>query len=169
MLRLLIAGVLSLVCTFASAQPGPGPQPTFTGGTLSQPLITTPSITGASGLNVAPGVAPTSPNNGDVWFTSTGMFARIGGVIIGPITGAAGSTGQLQTNNSGALAGITLAGDCTFSTPNITCAKINGVAYPTSPSTNTLPLVTGANAVTYTAASGVIDTIGSTRGSILER
>jgi hypothetical protein len=32
-----------------------------------------------------------------------------------------GSNGQLQINNSGSFGGFTLGGDCTFSSPNITC------------------------------------------------
>lgn len=50
------------------------------GGTLTGPLITVASGTGAAGLNIAPGTAPTSPNNGDFWTTSGGVFARVGGV-----------------------------------------------------------------------------------------
>jgi hypothetical protein len=115
-----------------AAQPGPQPQPPFTGGTLSQELILAPSTTGASGLNVAPGVAPSAPAAGDLWSTSAGLFARFGGVTTGPITGANGSSGQLQTNNAGALAGITLGGDCTFTTPNILCLKTNGSLFVAS-------------------------------------
>lgn len=176
MLRLVIAGALSLICTLALAQPGPGPQPSFSGGTLSQELILTPSTTGASGLNVAPGVAPASPAAGDLWATSTGLFARFGGVTTGPITGAAGSTGQLQTNSSGALAGIALGGDCTFSTPNVTCTKTSGATFAPSATTDTtnaanisagtlaagrMPALTGdvtssAGSVATTIASGAV-------------
>lgn len=44
---------------------------------------------------------------------------------------SAGSTGQLQVANSNALSGITLGGDCTFATPNITCTKSGGVVFST--------------------------------------
>ena len=37
------------------------------------------SNSGGASINLAPGVAPTSPNNGDLWATSTGLFARING------------------------------------------------------------------------------------------
>ena len=40
-----------------------------------------------------------------------------------------GSSGQIQYNNSGALGGFTMGGDCTFSQPNITCTKTGGVAF----------------------------------------
>jgi hypothetical protein len=39
-----------------------------------------------------------------------------------------GSSGQIQYNNSGALGGFTMAGDCVVSVPNITCTKLNGTA-----------------------------------------
>jgi hypothetical protein len=38
------------------------------------------STTGGALWNLAPGVAPTSPNNGDVWTTSVGVFSRVNGV-----------------------------------------------------------------------------------------
>jgi hypothetical protein len=64
---------------------------------------------------------------------------------------AGGSNGQIQYNNGGALGGFTMAGDCTESIPNITCTKINGVAYGTLPATDTVPIVTSSNQTTYTA------------------
>src|ERR1700681_1387079 len=39
------------------------------GGTLTGPLITAPSITGGAGFNIPPGTAPLTPNNGDIWET----------------------------------------------------------------------------------------------------
>lgn len=43
-------------------------------------LVSTPaSAAGGAGFKVMPGVAPTTPNNGDMWLTSSGLFARIGG------------------------------------------------------------------------------------------
>jgi hypothetical protein len=49
------------------------------GGTFTGPVITVASGTGAAGFNVPAGTAPTSPNNGDVWVTSSALSARIGG------------------------------------------------------------------------------------------
>jgi hypothetical protein len=40
-------------------------------------VSTIPSTTANAGFNVAHGVAPTTPVNGDVWTTTTGLFARI--------------------------------------------------------------------------------------------
>lgn len=123
MFRLALAGALALACVLPShAQigpgPGPQPQPPFTGGTLSQPLILTPSNTGAAGLNVAPGVAPTSPHNGDVWVTSGGVFFQIGGVTTGPVTAL---SGDVTANGPGTAAA--------------TVVKINGTALGTTTAT----------------------------------
>jgi len=84
-------------------------------------LNTAASTTGAAGLNVAPGVAPTSPVNGDIWVTSTGAFARVNGVTqqldavssvamsaltsgtLGSGVGAVATSGNLGTISSGTV------------------------------------------------------------------
>lgn len=55
------------------------------GGAMSGELFTAPSLTSSAPFNMPPGVAPTSPANGDMWFQSTGLFYRAGGVSIGPL------------------------------------------------------------------------------------
>jgi hypothetical protein len=50
------------------------------------------STTGVSSLNVPHGSAPSSPVNGDVWTTTSGMFARINGGTVGPFGSGSGST-----------------------------------------------------------------------------
>lgn len=62
------------------------------GGVMTGKLTTVPSATGNSGLNIAPGVAPFTPNNGDVWTTAVGIFARINGVTVGPLSGPSGAS-----------------------------------------------------------------------------
>lgn len=57
-----------------------------TGGTMTGPLITIPSVAAAAGFNIAPGAAPSSPNNGDMWVTSAGLFVRINGTTVGPLS-----------------------------------------------------------------------------------
>jgi hypothetical protein len=46
-------------------------------GTTTGKLTTAASTTGSAGLNLPHGTAPTSPVNGDIWTTTTGLFARI--------------------------------------------------------------------------------------------
>ena len=60
--------------------------------------------------------------------------------------------GKIWVGVSGTATAVTPSGDCTITNAGvITCAKLNGVAYGASPSTNTVPVVTGANAITYEA------------------
>lgn len=45
-------------------------------------LATQASASGGAGLNVPHGAAPSSPNDGDVWTTTAGLFARINGATV---------------------------------------------------------------------------------------
>ncbi len=65
-------------------------EPTNTGGVLSVAgeTYTSASTTARAGLNVAPGVAPTAPTDGDVWTTTAGIFTRVNGVTVGPLAAA---------------------------------------------------------------------------------
>jgi hypothetical protein len=70
------------------------------GCTMTGPLITAPSIAGAAGFNCAIGVAPTAPNNGDIWCTAAGMFIQIAGATVGPLAQTSGPvtfSGQITT------------------------------------------------------------------------
>jgi hypothetical protein len=57
-------------------------------------LVTTPAVSAAgAGLNIGQGAAaPSSPNNGDVWITSTGMYAQVNGATVGPFGVSGGGT-----------------------------------------------------------------------------
>lgn len=50
------------------------------GGTLTGLLATVASASGGAGFRVPHGAAPSSPVDGDLWSTSTGLFAQINGV-----------------------------------------------------------------------------------------
>jgi hypothetical protein len=65
----------------------------FLGGTLTSELVTVASASGSAGFNLAPGTAPSAPNNGDCWTTSAGLFCQINGSTVGPMgpTAASGS------------------------------------------------------------------------------
>jgi hypothetical protein len=57
--------------------------------TMSAPLFTLAGAAGSAGLNIPHGAAPTTPSNGDMWTTSAGgLYVRINGATIGPLTGA---------------------------------------------------------------------------------
>lgn len=76
----------------------------LSGGTLTGKLTTVASASGNAGLNLPQGAAPSSPVNGDLWTTASGVFAQI-----------AGSTGQLATmtytsNANGVAIGVSIGG-----------------------------------------------------------
>jgi hypothetical protein len=85
-------------------------------------------------------------------------------------------------NSSNVATDVAMSGDASMAnTGAITVAKVNGVAYGASPSTNTIPVVTGSNTITYetapVAAGGTGQTsytdgqllIGNSSGSTLTK
>jgi len=57
------------------------------GGSMAGSLFLLPSSAGGAGFNIGVGVAPSFPNNGDMWETATGLFARINGSSVNISTG----------------------------------------------------------------------------------
>lgn len=89
-------------------------------------------------------------------------------------TGTASTLTGLIRGNSSAFTATELGGDVSTSGSNtVTVAKVNGVAYGTSPSTNTVPVITSSNTVTYEAlpnsalanASTTVNSVTCTLGS----
>lgn len=78
---------------FAAKQDGLGYVPVNKAGDvmLGKLVMFQSSVSGA-GINLPQGAAPTSPNNGDVWTTISGLFVRINGVTIGPLASASSAT-----------------------------------------------------------------------------
>lgn len=120
----------------------------FTGGTLTSLLTTVASATGAAGLNVPHGVAPTAPVNGDVWTTTTAVFARINGVTktLADTTQIAGFTGGTLTSELITVASAT--GTAGLNIPH-------GAA-PTSP----------VNGDTWTTLTGVFARVNGTTAQL---
>ena len=106
---------------------------------MTNALPSTDIFVGSSG-GVATGVAP----SGACTISNAGAFSCFGS-----------SAGTLPaTALSGTLAAAqepAHTGDMTNSAGSLTTAvgHVNGVSYPTSPSTNTVPVVTAANTMTY--------------------
>jgi hypothetical protein len=119
---------------FAAKQDYGGAPPLLvTGGTMQGKLVTEPSSSLNAGLNIAVGTAPSSPVNGDMWTTSSGLFAFINGVTIGPIgtstsiltLALGGTNANLTASNGGVvysnasalaiLSGTVTAGQCLLS------------------------------------------------------
>jgi hypothetical protein len=112
------------------------------GGTFTGEIITAASASGGAGFNLPPGLAPTSPANGDMWSTSAGLYVRIAGTTVGPL---------LAGNQT-----ITASGDCTGSgttTLALTCTKTNGTLF------GALATVSAGTGVA-TAAADAVNTSG---------
>lgn len=142
------------------------------GGVMTGPLITAASTTAGAGLNCPQGTAPTTPNNGDIWCTSAGMFVQIAGGTVGPLgTGGGGggtpggSNGQVQFNNSGSFGGLTntqLTADI-----NVATASLSG-ALPAWPNnTTTFLRGDGTYAAVPTATTSVLGVVKPDGSSIM--
>lgn len=55
------------------------------GGIQADHLVVLASNTGRATVNIPHGTAPTTPTNGAVWTTTSGMFVRINGSTVGPL------------------------------------------------------------------------------------
>jgi len=58
------------------------------GGTMTGLLITAAPAPAGANFNLSPGVAPTAPNNGDLWTTAAGLFVETNGATWGPLLGS---------------------------------------------------------------------------------
>lgn len=115
--NLTITGGATPTATFATGSGVTGGMTISAGAgtlTLASPtttgkLTTAASTTGTAGFSCPPGVAPTSPINGDFWCTTAGAFYRANGSTQGPFGAGGGSLpaindGQVLANTSGSSA-----------------------------------------------------------------
>lgn len=93
---------------FASKQDYLGAAPILvTGGVMTGPLSTASATTISAGFRIQPGVAPSSPNNGDMWVTSGGLYVQINGATVGPLSastaGSFAATAPLSVSFPGSV------------------------------------------------------------------
>lgn len=79
------------------------------GDSMTGKLVTVAPTASGSGFNLPPGSAPTTPANGDIWTTSSGLYVRVGGVTYGPLSLTFG-TMATQNANAVAITGGTITG-----------------------------------------------------------
>lgn len=91
------------------------------GDTMTGRLITSASSAVRAGFNVPAGAAPTSPVDGDLWSTTSGLFVRINGATVGPL----GTIGAYTTTGSGTV--LVLNTSPTIATPSITGGTAPGL------------------------------------------
>jgi hypothetical protein len=106
------------------------------------------STTTNAGFNVPHGTAPTSPTNGDVWTTTSGLFYRINGATISPATLAGGTfTGPIIT---------------TASTTSAAGFRIPVGTAPTTPTVGDVWLATGATGtINFRAPAGTTQAVAT--------
>jgi hypothetical protein len=54
--------------------------------TFGGKIVTPASVAGFASLRLPHGAAPTTPADGDIWTTTAGLFVRINGATVGPLT-----------------------------------------------------------------------------------
>lgn len=84
-----------------------------TGDTMLGELIFNASTSSVASLNIPPGTAPTSPNNGDMWTTSGGIFVHVNGSTFSLGTGGGVTTISGDCNGTAVGAAI-----------NVTCGLL---------------------------------------------
>jgi hypothetical protein len=68
-------------------------------------LLTTAASSSSSGFRLPHGTAPAAPVNGDLWTTTTGVFARINGLTVGPLGTGGGGQAAMQFQDEGSNLG----------------------------------------------------------------
>jgi hypothetical protein len=156
-------GALTVYGTTASTSTNTGALVVSGGAGFGGKISTVASATGAAGLNLPHGAAPTSPVNGDLWTTTGGLYAQINGSTVGPYgTGGSGGVGTVTSVSvvtnagvSGSVATATSTPAITLTLGAITPSSVNSVVL-SGTSTPTLA-VTGTSTISGThsgASSG---------------
>jgi len=122
-------------------------------------LNAAPSASSGAGFNLQVGTAPTSPANGNLWITSSGFFAQVGGSTVQLNGGSpGGSSGSLQFNNSGSLGGVgPTANSIAYYNPSATLAlgTQGNLTTASSLSGATAPIFISSGAVQQAALAGL--------------
>jgi hypothetical protein len=130
---------------------------TFTG-----EVVTPASTTSLAGINLPHGTAPTSPVNGDLWTTTSGLFARINGATVGPYS-AGGATETTGSFTATYTTGCTVAPTQSFTWTKIGNQVVLHGAAMSNCTSNSNSIITGADlpAALRPTASIVIPTAGA--------
>lgn len=130
---------------------------TMVGTTLSQTLtnkkvyIVAAEPAGAS-FKMAPGPAPSVPQNGDVWMQADGLYYRSGGTTIGPLNAGGGSSAGVSSFN-------TRTGDVSMSSTDVSTA----LGYmPLSPTADRVSRFNNRTGVVTLTSTDVVNALGYT-------
>jgi hypothetical protein len=101
-------------------------------------LQTAASTTSSAGVNIPAGTAPTAPNNGDLWSTTSGFFGRVNGGTVGPF-------------GNGSVFPITVSGTVTS----------GGIPYFSSTTNEATSALLATNAIVQGGGAGGAPTTGN--------
>jgi len=117
-------------------------------------VLTTPPSSTAAGFNLPHGSAPTSPVNGDIWTTSSGLYARINGSTVGPLgSGGGDDNGTINASSQYSLPYYSASGAAT---------SLSGIAPPTTKGNYSFGYKLNSDA----AAAPVVSQIGLTARAV---
>lgn len=112
--------------------------------------------TGRATFNIPHGIAPTSPVDGDIWTTTSGMYVRVSGSTVGPlgpqfflVSGFTGTDLTLAREHAGDYLRTTAATAVTITVP-----PTSVVAWPTD--CEVMLEQAGAGQVTFATGTGVV-------------
>lgn len=129
----------------------------LSGGTMRGKLYTQAPTANGAGFSLLPGIAPTSPSNGDLWITPSGFFAQVNGQTLtfpnlSNVTITGGTINNTIIGNSNPVPG-------SFTTLN--AASLTGL---------TTPLTAGQGGTGYTSLSAALDALlGNAQGTTAYR
>lgn len=116
--------------------------------TSTVPAILPAATASIPSLRLPHGTAPSAPTNGDIWTTSSGIYARINGTTVGPFIGTTASSVTLSTS--------------TINTSTLTSAKFIA---PTEKWNSSATAITTTTTVDYLTAQNWRYTTASTAGA----
>jgi hypothetical protein len=149
---------------FSAKQDGLGYTPVNqANGVMTGRLVTAASTSNRAGFGIPLGIAPSSPVDGDMWLTTSGIFVQVNGSTVGPLASSASLVMLVGTTSigSGVDKGLLYnsAGKLgNLSTANNGVLVTNGSGVPsissTLPSSLTIPSATFTGTPLFTGLSG---------------
>lgn len=133
-----------------------------TGAVMTGRFVTAAPTSLLAGFNLTPGSTPSAPANGDVWATSSGLYARINGSTIGPL-GAAGIT---ALTGDGTATGPGSAA-FTLATVNANVGTFGSTTKCTTATANAKGLITAISEATCAPAISSVSGLGANIASAL--
>lgn len=131
------------------------------GDTMTGKLVTMASTSTSAALNIAPGVAPATANNGDMWGTSGGLYTQVGGQIYNLLLSSSGGNSNVLTTYGDLFQDMVVSGGLpTVPSPaSLTMTTPSAIAYVQATRVNPASVSN-----TYAASSDTYVDLSSTGG-----